>query len=81
MYASFHISVNEQDFPSVNNVGVWSNGCLTVPFYGQFNPNQFYSPEVSNIQVLVSVVPAPPRDKMNKCVDPKGDDGTNGSSS
>lgn len=79
MYASFHILINEQGLPWVNNMGVWPSGCLTAPFYGQFNPNQIYSPEVSNI--LVAVVPAPPRDKMNKCVNPKGDDGTNGSSS
>jgi hypothetical protein len=79
MYASFHILINKQDFPSVNNMGVWPSGCFTAPFYGQFNHNQIYSPEVSNI--LAAVVPAPPRDKMNKCVNPNGEDGTNGSKS
>jgi hypothetical protein len=32
-YASFHISVNEEDFPSINNTVVWPNGCLIAPFF------------------------------------------------
>jgi hypothetical protein len=31
-YASFHISVNEENFPLINNTGVWPNGCLIAPF-------------------------------------------------
>jgi hypothetical protein len=78
-YTSFHISVNEEDFHSIHNMGVWPNGCLTAPFYGQINPTQIYSPEGSNI--FVAVVPAPPRNKMNKCVNSNSDDGAHGGSS
>jgi hypothetical protein len=31
-YASCHNYVNEEDFPSINNTGVWPNGCLISPF-------------------------------------------------
>ncbi|KDR12811.1 hypothetical protein L798_13273 [Zootermopsis nevadensis] len=44
-YTSFHILVNEEDFPLVNNTGVWPNGCLIAPFYGKLTPDQVYSPD------------------------------------
>jgi hypothetical protein len=44
-YASFHISVNEEDFPLINNTGVWHNGCLIAPFYGRLNADQIYRPD------------------------------------
>jgi hypothetical protein len=43
-YASFHFSVNE-DFPLINNTGVWPNGCLIAPFYGRLNADQIYRPD------------------------------------
>jgi hypothetical protein len=33
-YASFHISVSEDDFHLINNTDVWPNGCLIAPYYG-----------------------------------------------
>jgi hypothetical protein len=42
-YASFHVSVTEEDFPLSNNVGVWPDGCLIAPFYGRLNPEQIFS--------------------------------------
>jgi hypothetical protein len=53
-YVSFHASVTEQDFPSINNTGVWLNGCLIAPLYGRLNPGQIYSPEISDILVAVA---------------------------
>jgi hypothetical protein len=42
-YASFHISVAENDFHLINNTGVWPNGCLIAPYYGRLNPDQIYT--------------------------------------
>jgi hypothetical protein len=42
-YASFHISVNEEDFPLINNTAVWPSGCLIAPFYGKLTSDQVYS--------------------------------------
>jgi hypothetical protein len=44
-YASFHISVNEDDFPLINNTSVWPSGCLIAPFYGRLNADQIYRPD------------------------------------
>jgi hypothetical protein len=52
-YASFHICVNEEDFPSTNNTRVWPNGCLIAPFFGRLNPEQIYSPEAPTISVNI----------------------------
>jgi hypothetical protein len=38
-YASFHVSVTEDDFHLINNTGAWPNGCLIVPYYGRLNPD------------------------------------------
>ena len=48
-YASFHVSVAEDDFHLINNTGVWPNGCLIAPFYGRLSPEQIYSVEESEI--------------------------------
>jgi hypothetical protein len=42
-YASFHISVVEDDFHLINNTGVWPSGCLIAPYYGRLNNDQIYS--------------------------------------
>jgi hypothetical protein len=34
-YTSFHVLVDEDEFPLTNNAGVWPNGCLIAPFYGR----------------------------------------------
>jgi hypothetical protein len=49
-----------EDFPLINNTGVWPNGCLIAPLYGQLNSDQIYSPEVSDTPVAVA--PASLRD-------------------
>jgi hypothetical protein len=36
-YASFHISVTEDNFSLIYNTGVWPDGCLIPPFYGRLN--------------------------------------------
>jgi hypothetical protein len=42
-YASFHVSVTEDDFPLIHNTGVWPDGCLIAPFYGRLNPDQIFN--------------------------------------
>jgi hypothetical protein len=42
-YESFHISVDEEDFPLINNTGVWPSGCLIAPFYGKLTSDHVYS--------------------------------------
>ncbi|KDR17953.1 hypothetical protein L798_08171 [Zootermopsis nevadensis] len=53
-YASFHISVNEVDFPLINNTGVWPNGCLIAPFYGKLTPDQVYSSSTPQSSAVLS---------------------------
>jgi hypothetical protein len=50
-YASFHVLVNEDDFPLVNNIGVWPNGCLIAYFFGRLSPDQIHSPEAPTVSV------------------------------
>jgi hypothetical protein len=42
-YASFHLSVTEDDFPVIHNTGVWPDGCLIPPFYGRLSPDQIFN--------------------------------------
>jgi hypothetical protein len=42
IYASFHVLVNEDDFPLVNNMDVWPNGCLIASFFGRLSPDKIY---------------------------------------
>jgi hypothetical protein len=41
--SSFYISVNEEDFPLINNADVWLSGCIIAPFYGKLTTNQIFS--------------------------------------
>jgi hypothetical protein len=50
-YASFHVLVNEDDFPLVNNIVVWPNGCLIAPFFGRLSPDQIYSSDALTVSV------------------------------
>jgi hypothetical protein len=50
-YASFHVLVNEDDFPLVNNIGVWPNGCLIAPFFARLTPEQIYSADALTVSV------------------------------
>jgi hypothetical protein len=42
-FASFHVSVIEDEFPLISNTGVWPAGCLIVPFYGKLTPDHVNS--------------------------------------
>jgi hypothetical protein len=42
-YASFHISVKEDDFPLINDTGIWPSGCLIAPYYGKLMPDQIFT--------------------------------------
>jgi hypothetical protein len=43
--ASFHISVQENDFPLITSTGVWSHRALVAPFYRKLRADQIYSSE------------------------------------
>jgi hypothetical protein len=42
-YASFHISVVQDDFHLINNTSVWPSGCLIALYYGRLHPDRIYS--------------------------------------
>jgi hypothetical protein len=44
-YASFHVSVAEDDFLVNNNTGVWPNGCLIAPYYRRLSPDHISTVE------------------------------------
>jgi hypothetical protein len=48
MCASFHISVHEDNLPLVKNTGVWPQGALIAPFYGNLSVDQIYTSENRN---------------------------------
>jgi hypothetical protein len=39
-HASFHVLVNEEGFPLINNTGVWPSGCLIAPLFGRLSAEQ-----------------------------------------
>jgi hypothetical protein len=43
-YASFHVSVMEDEFSLINDVGVWPSGVIIAPYYGKLAPDQVYTP-------------------------------------
>jgi hypothetical protein len=43
-YASFHVSVTEDEFSLINDVSVWPSGVIIAPYYGKLEPNQVYTP-------------------------------------
>jgi hypothetical protein len=43
-YSSFHISVTEDEFALINNIGVWPSGCLIAPYYRKVTPAQIFTP-------------------------------------
>jgi hypothetical protein len=67
-YASFHISVNEDDFPLINNTGVWPNDCLIAPFYGRLNDDQIYRPDAPATLLNPNLAggPAPPISSLRR---------------
>jgi hypothetical protein len=42
-YASFLVSLAEDDFRLINNTGVWPKGFLITPYYGRLNSDKIYS--------------------------------------
>jgi hypothetical protein len=43
-HASFHMSVNENDFPPINNTRVGPSGCLMAPFSWKVKPGSDFLP-------------------------------------
>jgi hypothetical protein len=43
-YASFHISIAKDDFPLINDSGVWPDGCLIAPYCGKLMHDQVFTP-------------------------------------
>jgi hypothetical protein len=41
-YASFHVSILEDEFPLINNTGVWPAGCLIAPFLWQTHSGHMF---------------------------------------
>jgi hypothetical protein len=39
----FHISVNEDEFPPINNTDAWPSGCLIALFYTKLTSDQVHS--------------------------------------
>jgi hypothetical protein len=78
IYATFHISVIEDEFSLINNTGVWPAGCLLALLYGNLTPDQMYS---SSTFVTADTVLPVGFDRANKYVKRKGDDGANGGNS
>jgi hypothetical protein len=50
-YASFHISVAQDEFPLINDSGVWPTGCLIAPYYGRLMPDQVFTPVTPDARV------------------------------
>jgi hypothetical protein len=50
-YASFHVSVAEDEFPLINDSGVWPTGCLIAPYYGRLTPDQVFTPITPDAEV------------------------------
>jgi hypothetical protein len=42
-YSSFHISVMEDEFSLINNIGVWPSGCIIAPYYDKLMPDQTFT--------------------------------------
>jgi hypothetical protein len=42
-YASFHVSVIENEFPLIRNTDIWPTGYLIAPSNGKLTPDQAYS--------------------------------------
>jgi hypothetical protein len=63
-YASFHVSVFEDDFP-LTNPAVWPSGCLMAPFYGKLTPDQHFTPVALEAGIPSASISA---------IDPTGDD-------
>jgi hypothetical protein len=59
-YASFHVSVGEDEFPFNNNTGAW-HYCLISPFYGSLTSEQVYS---SSSPVKCTIAGTPAADVM-----------------
>jgi hypothetical protein len=50
-YASFHISVTEDEFPLINDASVWPSECLIAPYYGKLAPDQVFTPNTTEAGV------------------------------
>jgi hypothetical protein len=71
-YSCFHISVTEDEFALINNIGVWPSGCLIAPYYDKLTPDQTFSPSTPEAGA--------PAAAINSAANPAGNDGANGGS-
>jgi hypothetical protein len=61
------------EFSLINNTSVWPSGCLIVPYYGKFTPDQIFTPSTPDVGAPAAAV--------NSAANPMGNDGANGGSS
>jgi hypothetical protein len=66
-YSSVHIFVTEDEFPLINNIGVWSSVCLIAPYYGKLTPDQIFTPSTPEVGA--------PAAAIKSAADPVGNDG------
>jgi hypothetical protein len=66
----FHISVTEDEFALINNIGVWPSGCLIAPYYGKLTSDQIFT--------LSTPEAGAPAAAINSAANPAGNDGANG---
>jgi hypothetical protein len=72
-YASFHISIMEDEFSLINNTDVWVADCLIAPYYGRLTPDQIFTPNTPEAEV--------PAAAINSAANPASNNGANGDSS
>jgi hypothetical protein len=70
--SSFHISVKEDEFPIINNTGVWPSGYLFVPYYGKLTPDKIFTSSTPEAGA--------PAAAINSAANPAGKDEANGGS-
>jgi hypothetical protein len=72
-YSSCHISVTEDEFALINNIGVWPSGCLIAPYYSKLTPDEIFTPSTPEAGA--------PAAAINYAANPAGNDVANGDSS
>jgi hypothetical protein len=71
-YSSFHISVTEDEFALIKNIGVWPSGCVIAPYYSKLTPDQIFTPSTPEAGA--------PAAATNSAANQANNDGVNGGS-
>jgi hypothetical protein len=71
-YSCFRICVMEDEFPLINNTGVWPSGCIIAPYYGKLTPDQVFTPCTPEAGA--------PAAAIKSAANPAGNDGADGGS-